>query len=100
MRKFSQLAFFALALIVTTLAQLDLAVAQRNVVSEIIIRGNKKIEKDAVLERLVTKVGQVLTAKSVRSDVEEIFNTGYFFNTGFLNIGFLTLIIFLTLVIF
>ena len=47
-------------------------------VTKIEIKGNKRIEKDAVTAKLVTKVGQPLTHESVRQDIESIFKMGYF----------------------
>ncbi len=42
------------------------------------IKGIKRIEKDAVLAKIVTKVGQPLTGEQVRADIQSLFNMGFF----------------------
>lgn len=49
-------------------------------VERIVIQGNKKIENDAVMARLVTKAGDGYSADKVRQDVEALFKTGYFYD--------------------
>lgn len=44
------------------------------------VRGNKKIETDAVMARLVTKVGEEYSTDKVRQDVEALFRSGYFYD--------------------
>jgi outer membrane protein insertion porin family len=46
------------------------------------VAGNKKIEKDAVLSRLVSKVGEPYSESSVRDDVLNLFKTGYFLDVS------------------
>lgn len=41
-------------------------------------KGLKRIEKDAVLAKLTTKPGRILTAESVRSDIQALFVMGFF----------------------
>jgi outer membrane protein insertion porin family len=48
------------------------------IVSAVEIRGIKRIEKDAVLAKLTTKSGQALSSDSVRSDIQALFNMGFF----------------------
>ncbi|HAR44301.1 MAG TPA: outer membrane protein assembly factor BamA [Bdellovibrionales bacterium] len=48
------------------------------VVSGVEFRGLKRIEKDAVLVKLVTKPGQPVTAEQVRADIQSLFAMGYF----------------------
>lgn len=50
------------------------------VVREIIVKGNRKIEEDAVRARLKTVVGENLDLQNVRDDVRELFKTGYFYD--------------------
>ena len=50
------------------------------VVKSIDVIGSKKIEKDAVISRLATKIGEKLSKENVRKDVQELFKTGYFYN--------------------
>ncbi len=42
------------------------------------IVGQQKIEKDAILEKLINKVGANLDLKAVREEVQALFKTGYF----------------------
>jgi len=49
-------------------------------VSEILVSGQRKIEKDAVLARLKTKAGQGYSADDVREDIQNLFKSGFFFN--------------------
>ena len=48
------------------------------IVREIGVSGLKRIEKDAVIAKLLTKTGTLLSAESVRSDIQAIFGMGYF----------------------
>jgi outer membrane protein insertion porin family len=47
-------------------------------VVQIDLSGLKRIEKDAVLAKLVTKVGETVSPDRVRSDIQALFNMGYF----------------------
>ncbi len=47
-------------------------------VKSIKIQGNRKIEKDAISQKLVNKVGSPLSLKGVREEVQTLFDTGYF----------------------
>ncbi|MGK5081830.1 outer membrane protein assembly factor BamA [Bdellovibrionota bacterium FG-1] len=42
------------------------------------VRGNKRIEKDAIMAKVVTQVGQPLSSESVRTDIQNLFGMGYF----------------------
>ncbi len=46
------------------------------------VSGNKKIEKDAVLGRLTSKVGEAYTDAKVREDVINLFKSGYFLDVS------------------
>lgn len=65
-------------------AQTSMSSAPRSledgVVANIAVRGNKKIEADAVKARLVTKVGEPYSLDKVRQDVEALFNSGFFYD--------------------
>lgn len=50
------------------------------VVGAIQVKGNKKIENDAVLARLVSHVSDPFSSDKVRKDVEALFKTGYFYD--------------------
>ncbi|MBC7386458.1 MAG: outer membrane protein assembly factor BamA [Cryobacterium sp.] len=47
-------------------------------VRSIEIRGLKRIEKDAILSKLLTKAGVAIDRETIRSDVQALFNMGYF----------------------
>jgi len=47
-------------------------------VSDIKIQGLKKVEREAVLERISTKKGQELSNYSLKKDIEKIYNLKYF----------------------
>lgn len=49
-------------------------------VSEIVVTGNRKIEKDAILNRLKTKVDGPYSEELVREDITSIFKLGYFYD--------------------
>lgn len=48
------------------------------IIQEFEVRGLKRIEKDAVLAKLVSKKGDKLSADSIRSDIQSLFQMGYF----------------------
>jgi outer membrane protein insertion porin family len=54
--------------------------ANAPVIEKINIKGNKKIESDAVMARLVSKVGSAFSAERVRQDVDALFKTAYFYD--------------------
>ena len=47
-------------------------------VESIHISGHRKIEKDAIAEKLINKVGSPLNLKAVKQEVQILFKTGYF----------------------
>ena len=49
-------------------------------VGTLTIRGNKKIESDAVSARLLSKTGDDYTPEKIRQDVDALFKTGYFYD--------------------
>ncbi|RME15505.1 MAG: outer membrane protein assembly factor BamA [Bdellovibrio sp.] len=49
-------------------------------VTQILIRGNKKIEKAALEKRLSTKVGEPFSLDKVKKDVRSLFDMGYFYD--------------------
>ncbi len=52
--------------------------AQNLLVKSFEVSGNRKIEKDAILAKMVSKVGGPYSAELVRQDVEALFKLGYF----------------------
>lgn len=49
-------------------------------VTSITIKGNKKIETDAVIARLITKQGEPFSLARLRQDVDTLFKSGYFYD--------------------
>src|ERR1700734_3282325 len=49
-------------------------------VEKIVIKGNKKIETDAIRTKLVSKEGAPFNPTQVRQDLQELFNTGFFYD--------------------
>jgi len=49
-------------------------------VDKIAIKGNKKIETDAITARLVSRVGESYARAKIRQDVEALFKAGYFYD--------------------
>ena len=50
------------------------------IVKQIRIQGNKKIESEAIKLRLKTKEGAVFSPITVREDIDSIFKAGYFYD--------------------
>ncbi len=48
------------------------------VVAEVRVRGNKRIETDAILARISTRAGSPISARRVASDVREVYALGFF----------------------
>ncbi|MBO9667179.1 MAG: outer membrane protein assembly factor BamA, partial [Bdellovibrio sp.] len=44
------------------------------------VAGNRKIEKDAIITKITSKVGDDYSSAHVREDVESLFKLGYFNN--------------------
>ncbi len=49
-------------------------------VEKISIAGNKKIEADAIRAKLITREGEIYSDDQIRQDIQELFNTGFFYN--------------------
>ncbi|MEK2644997.1 outer membrane protein assembly factor BamA [Bdellovibrio sp. BCCA] len=47
-------------------------------IKNIEVSGNRKIEKDAILTKIVSKVGESYSAQHIREDVEALFKLGFF----------------------
>lgn len=56
------------------------AQAREGLVEKIVIKGNKKIETDAVRAKLATKEGKPYSQELVRQDLQELFSTGFFYD--------------------
>ena len=52
--------------------------AQQDIVTGVVIHGNRRIPADTVKARIFTKVGDVFDAASLERDFNSLWNTGYF----------------------
>ncbi len=52
----------------------------KNTISEIVVTGHRKIEKDAILNRIKSKVGGTFSRETIREDINSIFKLGYFYD--------------------
>ncbi len=51
---------------------------QAPIIKQIDIRGNRKVESDAIRQRIQTRVGDPFSPGKIRADVEALFKMGYF----------------------
>jgi outer membrane protein insertion porin family len=56
------------------------AAAAHTVIGQINVKGNKKIETEAIRSKLISKEGAVFSEENVRKDVLELFKTGFFYD--------------------
>ena len=69
---FGKIFFFCLPLLILPIS------AWSQIVESIHVFGNKKIEKAAIMEKLINKVGNPLSLKAVKEEVQILFKTGFF----------------------
>ncbi len=55
-------------------------VAKGTVVEKIVVKGNRKIEADAIRAKLSTKEGGAYNEDTIRQDIADLFALGYFYN--------------------
>ena len=58
--------------------ELSLKILGKERVSHIVIKGNRRIEKDAILGVMQTREGEVLSPAHLREDLKAIYKMGYF----------------------
>jgi outer membrane protein insertion porin family len=56
------------------------AETEGELVAEVRVRGNRRIEADAILARVRTKPGAAVRPSQIASDVQEVFDLGFFSN--------------------
>lgn len=56
------------------------AKATSSVIGKIEIKGQKKIEADAIRSKLISREGEVVTAENIRADVLALFDMGFFYD--------------------
>ncbi|MFZ4403544.1 MAG: outer membrane protein assembly factor BamA [Pseudobdellovibrionaceae bacterium] len=76
---FKSICFLWLALLVVFAPAPGQAQSAEKII-EIKIEGQRKIEKDAILAKLKSKIGESYSPQTVREDVQTLFKLGYFFN--------------------
>jgi outer membrane protein insertion porin family len=65
---------------VATIKNLAVAAGEGPVVQKIQVKGNKKIETDAVIAKLATKQGSGISGEKLRQDLDVLFKTGFFYD--------------------
>ena len=60
------------------------ASAQNDVISEIVVTGNRRIPADTIRARIFSKPGDVYDASALERDFNSLWNTGYFEDIKFL----------------
>ena len=58
--------------------QISLKLFHREIVAEVRVKGNKRIESDAILRMVKTKAGAIYQKDQVSKDIKSIFEMGYF----------------------
>ncbi len=56
------------------------AAGEGPIVQKVLVKGNKKIETDAVIAKLATKQGQGISGEKLRQDLDVLFKTGFFYD--------------------
>lgn len=49
-------------------------------IARVLVQGNRKIESDAIFQKIQTKAGQTLDLEKIEEDLKAIFKLGYFYN--------------------
>ncbi len=47
-------------------------------VAEVLVEGNRRIEADAIKRQMVTKPGEIFSAKNLAQDIKKVFGMGFF----------------------
>ena len=68
----------AIAVLLALIFLAGSCLAQQDVVSEIVIHGNRRIPADTIRARMFTKAGDVYDQASLERDFNSLWNTGYF----------------------
>jgi len=51
---------------------------QKKIISDIVITGNKRVEKDAIIRLLTTQTGEIIQPDKISQDLKAIYAMGYF----------------------
>jgi len=68
----------ALSLFLALILLAGTAIAQQEVVAEIVIHGNRRIPAETIRARMFTKAGDVYDQAALERDFNSLWNTGYF----------------------
>lgn len=58
--------------------KIGMKIFKREKVAEVLIKGNKRIESDAILRVIKTAPGDIMLAKSLSDDLKAVYSMGYF----------------------
>ncbi len=58
--------------------ELSLKILGKERVAHIVVKGNRRVEKDAILGVMQTREGEILTPAHLREDLKAIYKMGYF----------------------
>ena len=58
--------------------KIGMKIFKREKVAEVLIKGNKRIESDAILKIIKTAPGDIMLAKSLSDDLKTVYSMGYF----------------------
>lgn len=78
MRRILQVSLLSLMGALLSLGLFTPAWGQQPLIKQIDIRGNQRVESEAIRQRIATRVGDVFSPEKVRGDVEGLFKMGFF----------------------
>lgn len=83
MKKIAFIAFALLILLGMTALPYQKLVAAGETIEDIVVRGNGRVESDAIITILKSKRGDPLSNENVREDMKTLFDLGYFSDLRF-----------------
>ena len=70
--------FWIIGLLLSILTLGGIATAQQDLISDIVIHGNRRIPAETIRSRMFTKRGDVYDQQNMERDFNSLWNTGYF----------------------
>lgn len=58
--------------------EISVKLFKQEIVSDVLVEGNSRIEADAIKRQIITKTGDVLSPKSLSQDIKKVFDMGFF----------------------